>query len=226
MKISPETLTLLENFVAINTGIVIKKTPDEQSYTTIKTINREAMIYAEVQIPEVFTNNVCLYDLKQLISTIKALPETDIELHDDYMVLKKDSKKVKIIYSDAEHIIYPKKGCPKFEKLLTFNLSSTDLKDINYFANTLNLPNLRLYSEDGILHLQALQKEHGLRSSNQYDIILGPTDKENVDVYFKCEYINKLILSDYIVSLTEHGIEFKNAVNENNFYFIGMDLID
>ena len=69
MKLSEQTIKLLENFSTINESILIKKG------NRIRTISVMKNIFAEAEVQEEFPRDFAIYELKQFLN--------GLSLHDD-----------------------------------------------------------------------------------------------------------------------------------------------
>jgi len=224
MQLSDYTKKLLENFVSINAGIVIRKTPEGANKTLIRTIDRSGHVYSQVEIPEVFKTNVTLHDLKAFLNVISGFNSPEITINDSHLVVSEGSSSVKIVFAEPNMITHPQKPWSPPKGEFDFDLKQDTLAKVMNFSNYLSLPHLRVYNKNGVLVLQALDRNNP--DSNNYDIEVGVVDPAaEIDVYLKRELI-KMIAGDYTVSVNPaQAATFTNMVDPTLVYFVALDIV-
>ena len=220
MQLSDYSVKLLENFVTINTGILINKTPDDSETTQVSTIMPSGVVFAQGVIPEKFPHTVVLYDLKAFLSTLSGFKDANLEVNDTYLNIVKDKSKAKIIYANPNAIVHPVKKFTAPEYVATFDISKEQLAELLNFSAILSLPNIRFFSKEGTLFVQAFDKK-APDSCSRYDISIGTTDKD-FDIHIKREYL-KMLPGEYTVSVMNVLAEFRNKTNPELYYIVGVD---
>jgi hypothetical protein len=226
MKISAQTKKILENFVSINSGIVIRKTPDGQNTTTLKTVNRDTSVFASVDVPEIFPENICLFNLKTFLSVLSATSDPEVEFKEDYLTVKSDKgNKVKIVYADPGLIHHTSKTIKAPEWDFSFSLEQETLSSLLNMSSILELPNFKLFNRGKTLILQALDKKNP--NTNTFDVEVGtlPEDyTKDVEVYIKRDTL-VMLPGDYEVSVnTSMIIELRGAVDSSLVYYIALEI--
>ena len=224
MQLSDYTKKLLENYVSINGGIVIRKTPEGETKTLLRTIDRNQLLYSQSLIPETFNVNVSLHDLKAFLNVVSGFTNPEITLHDTHLIVSEGSSAVKLVYAEPNMITHPQKPFVQPAEDFSFELKQDVLAKVLNFSNILSLPHLRVFNNAGTLVLQTLDRSNP--DTNTYDMEVGTVDPAtNIDVYFKRELI-KMVPGDYKVSVnTKTAATFTNLVDENLIYFVALDIV-
>ena len=76
MKLSSETLTVLQNFAKLNSGIQFK------AGNKIKTISTGKNVLAEATLKDSFPQDFCVYDLNKFLTIHSIGKDTDIDFDD------------------------------------------------------------------------------------------------------------------------------------------------
>ena len=110
MKLSEETIELLGNFCAINSGIVIPEG------STVRTISETKSLIAIADAHESFPCDIAIYDLQEFLETAKLFgqPNFDFDGSDKYVTLDEDGtkQKVKYFYANKDTITHSDKTPP------------------------------------------------------------------------------------------------------------------
>lgn len=219
MQLSDYTRKILENFVLINDGIVIKKTPEGETNTRLRIISKTKSVYAEVTVPEVFENTVSLYELPIFLSLLSSLDNPELEFGDSQVELKKHNSVSRLTYASPETITHPKKDFELNQVDLSFELKQADLGKLLEVAKVIKAPNLKLYSKNGKLFFKALDAKNS--SSNSYEVEVGSGDT-TVEYFFKRELLT-LLPGDYNVSVSSNISVFENQTIETLKYIVALE---
>lgn len=218
MKLSDYTKKILENFVSINNSIVVKATGTGP--TTIRTINRTKNMQAETTVPETLPY-VSLHDMGQFLQVLSGMNDPEVEFSEQSVTVKDNSgSSVKILYADPSVIIQPPdKSFPKKDITLKFDLSQNSLSQILSMGKILNLPDLRVFNNNGDITLQALDKKNP--NSNTNDVVVGKTDANKAFEYWMDITLFKMIPGDYTVEI---GLAawFTNKANSELIYLLAL----
>lgn len=220
MKLSEHTKKILENFASINSGLLIRKTPENSTETLLRTIERQGAIYGQAIVKERFETNVTLYDLGAFINVLHGFKDPDFTFNEDHVIVSEGKASAKITYCEPDTIIYPKKDNPTLTTVASFDVSEDSLAEVMKFSKILSLPSLRIFSKDGKLIMQAVSKI--LENSSTYDVEIGDTDKD-IDVYVNMTSM-KIISGDYNVAVSDRAITMSNLVDKTLMYLIPLDV--
>lgn len=218
MKLSAKSKKIFDNFATINPGIVIKASQDETG-TTIQTVNHSKGLIAIAHIEEVFNHPVALHQLGAFLKTLSAFKDPDIELFSTHLTIKENGSTANISYSDPAFIITNDKT-PKsdIEFDVEFELKDEVLQKVMNLGSILNLPHLRIYTKEGKLFLQAVDSSNV--NSSVYEEEIGTISEDvNINKFISRDLI-KFVPGDYQVSMKSFA-RFKNLVDENLIYFVG-----
>ena len=105
MKLSKQTLAVLNNFSDINQSIYI------QAGNKIRTISVMKNILAECQVEEEFTKSFAIYDLPQFLKVIRLYqdPEPDFT-EDNYVTIREGRNRSRYFFADPNVIVSPPKS--------------------------------------------------------------------------------------------------------------------
>ena len=102
MKISGNTLEVLQNFSSINNGITV------QTGNEIKTISPMKNIFGRATLSDNFTSEFSVYDLPEFLATISLLgDDADFEFGDKSVNISGGGASATYNYADASMIISP-----------------------------------------------------------------------------------------------------------------------
>ena len=198
MKISEDTISILNNFSSIQGSIVINPGSD------ILTISAGKNILAKATVDETFPKDFGIYELSQSLGAISLLEDPAFEFDDDYVDVSSGKQKIRYGYTDPTLIQTPPQSeitLPSAD--LVFELTHANLKAIRKAAGVLNLPHVSFQTSP----LVATVSDKAKSSSNSFDIDL----KVDLDVIsdFCATFIVdnlKLFPGDYDVKISSQGI--------------------
>jgi len=217
MRITEQTKKILENYATINTGIVISPTKAGENMTVLRTCDAHKMLISKTLIPEQFTNEVCLYDLKAFLSVISGLKDPDVVFNDNHLIINDGMSSVRMMYADPLTITQMTKNIT-IDPMVNFELKEDNLAKLLNFSNILGLPDLKLYSKEGKMLFQALERKNP--SSNTYEVQVGQ-GSFNEEYFFNRELL-KLLPGDYKVEVATKAAKFKSMLHDNLEYVIAL----
>ena len=216
MKISEDTLSILNNFSSINGSIAIKEGSD------ISTMSDGKSILAKAAIEEEFPQDFCIYELHKFLSAISLLEDPTFSFNNEHVDIGSGDSKKSIRYGFTDPTLItlpPKNGKIEFPDApdVQFLLGKGDLKNILKASAVLDLPHFCVNGVDGLsasVTNMATPKE-----SNAFDLDLSgkadinfSEDFENSEVFnddycmtFLVENL-KIFPGDYLVELSNEGI--------------------
>jgi len=198
MKISEDTISILNNFSTIQGSIVINPGSD------ILTISAGNSILAKATVDEVFPKDVGIYELNQFLGAISLLEDPVFEFEDEYVDVSSGKQKIRYGYTDPtliktppqNHIVLPSAD-------LVFEFTHDNLKAIRKAAGVLSLPHVSFQTSP----LVATVSDKTKVSSNSFDIDLKVEDDVISDFCATFIVDNlKLFPGDYDVKISGHGI--------------------
>ena len=199
MKISEDTISILNNFSSIQGSIVINPGSD------ILTISAGKNILAKATVDETFPKDFGIYELSQFLGAISLLEDPAFEFDDDYVDVSSGKQKIRYGYTDPTLIQSPPQSeitLPSAD--LVFELTHANLKAIRKAAGVLNLPHVSFQTNPFVANVSDKAKS----SSNSFDIDLK-ADNVEFEKDFCATFIVdnlKLFPGDYDVKISSQGI--------------------
>lgn len=216
--ISRPTIEVLKNFCSINKSIVIK--PGNQVATL--SINKNILAIAEVE--EQFDSQISIYDLGVFLGGLSLFDQPKIDTTQTNYVTVSDQtgrSKTRFFYADPDIITQPpEKEITIPSEDVKFRLEAGVLQQLQRAASVYQLPDLCLFSDDGVMNLCVTDKKND--TSNSYSVEVGSSNEEFC-YCFKVENL-KLLAGDYNVTISKQnvalfqgsGIKYFIALEPNN----------
>ena len=171
MKISTDTIKVLQNFATINSNIRINPG------TELSTIGPQKNIFAKATVAETFPREFCIYDLNSLLSLLTLMEDQDIEFGDNSLKITKDGGELEYFYADESVIIAPEAGKNiAVDNYFQFNISSTDVQMLNKAAAIVGAKFISVVSHKGKVTLSVGDPKTA--GSNSYKRIIGDFDAD------------------------------------------------
>ena len=101
MKLSSETLSVLQNFAKINSGIEFKKG------NKIATMSSGKTVLAKATLKDDFPQDFCVYDLNQFLAVHSLNKDTEIDFDDANVIFKSGRSKIKYRKTEKNMIVTP-----------------------------------------------------------------------------------------------------------------------
>ena len=221
MKISKETLEILNNFSQINNSIYL----DEKHYLKTKTASSSNVIAVaeiEEELPE-----VAIYSLDEFLGSISLMDDdVDFKFSKDYITISGENKKIKYRLSDPAHILSQCKAAADYEGFndfdCNFELSKDDLSSALKASRVLGADIMSMNLEDGKGKISLINSEMPLSNSFEMNIKGKGTGEGKI-------YIEnlKIIPTDYDVLIASNKIiKFNKKEDQNLYYFVACAIID
>lgn len=193
MKLSENTLSVLKNFSAINSGLVL------QQGKTQKTISPEKSILVEVEIEDDIPNQFGIYDLNQFLGNVTTLGNPNLTF-EEKSVLMNDGEITLSYYSCSTNLIVspPDKELKLKQVDVSFRLTNAILSKLLKLASMNSLTHLSVVGKNGEIRLQTHEKAND--TSNHASFKLNDYAGADFAASFKVENI-KLIPGDYDVEI-------------------------
>jgi hypothetical protein len=214
MNLSSDTLSVLKNFSDINQNLLIKPGNKVQTISTMKNI------LAEAEVSEKFDSEFAIYDLPEFLRSVELFEKPELKFNGGgYVNIAENNQSIKYFFADKSVIVSPSKGISMPDKHVTFTLKKDQFTKIMKGATTLNLPDISVEGNGKKISMVATDKKN--KSSNEYSIDLGETDK-TFTAYFRTENF-KQIVDDYDVAISKAKIS--HFVNRNKAvqYWIALE---
>lgn len=212
MKLSNDTLEILNNFSVINPTIKFNKG------NVLKTVSPIESVVAEATIPDQIDGDFCIGELPRFMRSLSLFESPEIDLGDKQVMIRGGNTKV--AYSLTAEILIkkpPENPISLGEIIIGFTLTDKMFKSVQKSMSILSLPEMAIVGENGKLRLQAFDSEGN--TADTYTIDVGDTDK-TFRAVFREENL-KLLPLDYEVQLSSRG--FGKFSNPRVNYFIAIE---
>jgi len=210
MNLSSETLSVLKNFSAINSNVVIR--PGQ----TLKTMSEAKNIMASATVAESFPDEFGIYDLNEFLSVVSMFdnPTLDFDSNMKFVSIVDGKRSVKYFFSDTSILTTPTKDITMPPCELKFNLSADDLSALRKAASALGV------SDVVVSERKATVTDVKDNTSNSFSIDLDVTENPSDSYSFVFNINNfKLLTGDYEVAVSSKLIShFKNQGVEVEYY--------
>lgn len=212
IKLSKNTLSILKNFSSINSNLLIKPG------NTFKTIAPSKSVFAEAKVEEEFPVEVAIWDLGQFLGVVGLFGEPEFEFEENYVRIHSNNSSVKYFYSAPSLLTVPSKSIVMPKVTHQFVVTQSVFFELMRAASVLQVGDLELCGEDGIISLSVSKKSDP--TSNSYRVEVGETEQ---DFSYTLQMDDlKLLPGDYTVSLTDTVISKFAHTNMSLNYYIAV----
>lgn len=219
MKISKETMMVLQNYQSINPSILI------QQGNVLRTIDHEKTITSSAIVKETFPKDFAIYDLPNFLKVVKMFDGADIDFGEDTtnhctIEFAGVGDAVRFMYASPDAVQHVKKDITMPQTEINFNLSAVDLSKIVKAAITMELPHI-LITPDGSGNIIITATSVDNSSSNTFRINV-PAELTIDDFYVVIEFSKfvNLMEGDYNVGISTK--EISHFCNDNIQYWIAL----
>ena len=211
MKLSSETLTVLQNFAKLNSGIQFK------TGNKIKTISTGKNVLAEATLKDSFPQDFCVYDLNQFLTIHSIGKDTDIDFDDINIIFNFGRNKTKYRKTEKESILIPPEKELKLPSVdISFSLSKEDFDSIMKITSVLQSPNVVVESDGEVINLTSCDVKDSSAHTNTIQVAEGNGQK------FKMVFLTenlKMIPGSYDIEISSKGLSlFKNKNQDIQYY--------
>jgi hypothetical protein len=215
MKLSSETLTVLQNFAKLNSGIQFK------TGNKIKTISTGKNVLAEATLKDSFPQDFCVYDLNQFLTIHSIGKDTDIDFDDINIIFNFGRNKTKYRKTEKESILIP----PDKELTLpsvdvSFTLSKEDFDSLMKITNVLQSPNVVVESDGGDINLSSCDVKDSSAHTNTIQV--ADSNGQKFKMVFLTENL-RMIPGSYDVEISSKGLSLFKNKNQDIQYFVATE---
>jgi len=230
MNLSERTINIFKNFGKINQNLLV----DSNKISTISAIKT---ILAETEIDENPNFYLHIYDINQFVSLFKLFKDNPSILPNSKFIKLTDGHKnyVNIRQCDEDRMITPKQkiSVPKYQ--YKFKIPEERLKSLQQYSKIAAMPDvlmkpdsdnkisIEIFDNSEFINSHKNLKEYvaldSLTIQNFGHEIRYLDKKYKFFAMFKTEYLNKLMLDDYDVSIFKERIaKFVGKKNKITYY--------
>ena len=215
MKLSDQTVEVLQNFSTINQSLLFKEG------NTLRTVSPQKTVLAEVEVGDEFEQEFGIYDLGQFLSALSLIEDPDLNLGSDGLTISDgNGTALDYRYADASMIVTPpEKALTLPDVNATFVLTSDNLKSVLQAARVLGLPEIIVKGVDGKIIISAGDSKNS--SMNSFSKTVGTTDAEFMHV-FKVDNMKMMVL-EYNVEISSKGISKFFTSDGRVTYFVATE---
>ena len=179
-------------------------------------------ILAEVEILEEFPIDFAIYDLNQFLNSLNLHKDPELDFgNSSYVTIREGKSRSKYFFADSDTIITPPdRPLVLPSEDVCFELNSDQLSKIMKASSVLQLPDLSVIGESGVVKLVARDKKN--KTSHDFSVIVGETEDEFC-FNFKVENI-KILPGSYDVVISKDLLTRFVCKDYNLTYFISLEL--
>ena len=216
MKISGNTLEVLQNFSSINNGITVNIGNE------IKTISPMKNIFGKATVEDNVTSEFSVYDLPEFLATISLLgSDAEFEFGDNSVNISGNGASATYNYAESSMIIAPpEKDITMPNPEIVFDISTELLSKLQKASAVLSLPDLVLESNGTVVTLTVRDKKNP--TTNNFSEVIMDGDGQTYSMNFKMENI-KVVKDEYTVYVSSKGLSHFVAKNKGLEYFIALE---
>ena len=212
MKLSKETLQIMNGLSQINTNLVIKEGNRLSSCSPARNI------FAFVDIEESFDKSFGIYDLREFLGAVAVFDNPEIEFTEKYAKIGDDTSSIVYVSADPSILIAPKRHMTIPTVDVEFDMSADLLGKIVKSASILKVGVVSFIGDGKSIVIKVHDKTND--SSNQFKINVGDTDK-TFAVHFKVELL-KMPIEDYTFQISKQKIG--QFVGDKKVYIVGAEV--
>jgi len=219
MKISKNTLAVLQNFATINNGIQVN------AGNNIKTISPNKTLLGLTTVVEDFETPFCIYDLNQFLGTLSLFDSPDLDFGENAVEIVEGETNLKYVYADPNTIVTVPEKRLECDGDIEFDLPQKSLDRLQKAASILGLPNLVITLDEAGEYLVASATDVKNSTSNNFKIKLDGEAPSGVTFKMVLKIDNlKLIPDDYHVRISSKGISHFDGSKAE--YFVAVEQND
>lgn len=208
MKLSNETQTILKNFAAINSNIVINEG------SALKTIAEAKNILAKATIDESFDTSFGIYDLNEFLGVTAMFDDPELTIADDSLSIKisQGRSAVKYFFSAPDILTSPSKDIAMPSSEVTFTFTQADMQAVRKAAGALGVSDVVVTGNAGESGISLVVTDVKDNTSNSFAIDVESSQRADEEFKFVFNIGNfKFVQGDYEVTISKRLIShFKN----------------
>jgi len=214
MKLSNNTLNLLNNFSTINSGITVK------AGNEISTVSAMKNIFAKAVVDESFDKEHSIYDLSEYLGAVSLFDTPDFVFNGESVNVTEGDNSVTYYYADPQMVISPQKDITMPEPEISFDLDEDVLQSLLKASSVLSLPDMVLSSDGTTVQLTVKDKKNP--TSNVYSRTVAQGNGSTYEMFLRMENI-KVLGGAYTVFVSSKGIAHFTNRNVSVEYFIALE---
>ncbi len=198
MQISNETFEILKNFAMINPSIALNPGSILQTVAPSKTV------MAKADIKDEFPSTGAIYDLNRFLGVVSLFEQPTFDFGESGVKIKGKNNSVNYTFADPSMIVTPPsdKSIDVDNPDVELDITWSKLSNVLKAANVLQVPEVAIKSNNGIINLMAIDSKNPTADTYQQEV-----GNSNVDYNFIFKTENfKMMSADYNVKINKQGI--------------------
>ena len=215
MKLSDQTIEVLQNFATINQSLLFKKGDK------LRTVSPQKTVLAEVTVPDTFNTEFGIYDLSQFLSAMNLIDEAELNLGETSMNINNgNGEDITYRYADPSMIVTPpEKSLSLPDTGASFTLSDTILSKVLNAARVLGLPEIIVAGDGTNITISAGDSRNSSMNNYSQNITTSNSEFEYV---FKVDNM-KMMMLEYNVEISTKGISKFSTSDGKVTYYIATE---
>ena len=215
MKLSEQTIEVLQNFATINQSLLFK------SGDVLRTVSPQKTVLAEVTVSDTFETEFGIYDLGQFLSAMTLIDGAELNLGDNSMDINSgNGESITYRYADPSMIVTPpEKGISLPDVDATFTMSDTILKNVLQAARVLGLPEIIVEGDGTNISISAGDSKNSSMNNYSQNIVESNSEFRHV---FKVDNM-KMMMLQYNVEISTKGISKFSTEDGKVTYYIATE---
>jgi len=214
MQISNETFEILKNFAMINPSIALNPG------SVLQTVAPSKTVMAKASIKDSFPSAGAIYDLNRFLGVVSLFEQPTFDFGQSKVKIKGKNNSVNYTFADPSMIVTPpdNKSINVDSPDVEIDLVWSKLSNVLKAANVLQVPEIALTNNDGVINLRAIDSKNP--STDTYQEQVGSVGSNNAsssskdyNFIFKTENF-KMMSADYNVKINKQGISQFTSVSE------------
>lgn len=215
MKISKETLTILQNFSTINQSMFFLEGSRQRTFTPLR------VVYGEAVVQESFPKDFALYDVPMFLGLLSMFKDPDLEFSDNKVTIIEGNHTATYRYCNPGLIVHPEKekNIQLGELLYSFELSAESYKTILKAVNLYQQEMIAIIADGTDIVVKTMKENDSKADGMSYKI--GESDQK-FTIAIKVENL-KFLEHSYDVSIMKSQLVMFKSKNMNLFYVVPAD---
>jgi len=217
VKYDSDLLSLLNDLCSINESIIIKKDDNKKNLEVQRSNNAKSIAYRLGMNPEVFNfdgESIAFYKFAEFYQLLTCFDTPDLHQSDSKLIVSKDKSKINYILSDPETLSKGPKNI-KFENpQVSFQLTSSDIKELKKMIGLLVAKNTRFTCSDKKVDITCYNSGHDNSFTKTYET---DTLKKEMSFPISSEIFTVIPDGDYTIELMEKVLPNKKEVHVTRF---------
>jgi len=215
MQLSDDTISLLTNFGAINSNIVLR--PGQQ----LKTISEAKNILAVADIVEDFPTEMGIYDLNEFLSTYSLVDDATLMFEGNSVQIANNTNRVKFYFAEPSILTTPDKDITMPTSEVNIILTEEILSKTKKAASVLGHLDVAIIGTDDSISIKILDTKDS--SANTFETDLGPNTTGHKFSFVMNISNMKIIDGEYDVQISSKLISKWTNKTKPVSYFIALE---